>query len=195
MKAARIFVEGKADKKFIEDFVTHVFGEKPDDVRFLGGFSIEGIRNAKPQFDSGKTNLLIVDADYEENGGSFDVRKAEIDAVKAELNISFELFLLPNHNANGDLEALLCEIINPNCSDIFACWNGYEECLNNKNKGYTTPATKTKVYGYLEALLGTAKSDKEKIKEDKREYLNTAHWDLNSNAGNALRQFLISHLS
>ncbi|RRB06541.1 hypothetical protein [Larkinella rosea] len=43
---------------------------------------------------------------------------------------------------------------------------------------FTTPARKTKIYAYLEALLGETDSEKEKIKERKRNYRETKHWNI-----------------
>lgn len=58
----------------------------------------------------------------------------------------------------------------------------------------TTPAKKTKIYGYLEALLGDTKSQKELIKEAKRNYEETLHWNLDAAYLNPLKDFLTRHL-
>ena len=50
------------------------------------------------------------------------------------------------------------------------------------------------IYGYLEALLGTSKSQKEKIKERKRDYTEKNHWDLDSEKLNSLKSFLFEFL-
>ena len=49
---------------------------------------------------------------------------------------------------------------------------------------------KTKIYGYLEALLGTSESDKQKIKEREREYYNALHWNLDAEYLSSLKEFL-----
>ena len=51
------------------------------------------------------------------------------------------------------------------------------------------PAKKTKIYAYLEVLLGTSKTQKEKIKEPNREYRNKYHWDLDADTLNNLVVF------
>ena len=53
----------------------------------------------------------------------------------------------------------------------------------------TTPAEKTKIYGYLEALLGESKSQKELIKEANRNYENPQHWNLDSEYLKPLKVF------
>ena len=58
----------------------------------------------------------------------------------------------------------------------------------------TTPAKKTKIYGYLEALLGTSKREKELIKEKERNYKNTQHWNLDAEYLEPLREFLNNNL-
>ena len=58
----------------------------------------------------------------------------------------------------------------------------------------TVPAKKTKIYGYLEALLGASNKEKEKIKDKKRDYKNTKHWNLDSVYLNPLKEFLSKHL-
>ena len=50
--------------------------------------------------------------------------------------------------------------------------------------------TSVKIYGYLEALLGETKSQKELIKEANRNYENTQHWNLDSEYLEPLRMFL-----
>jgi hypothetical protein len=49
--------------------------------------------------------------------------------------------------------------------------------MTNTGK-FTTPARKTKIYAYLEALLDDSDAQKEKIKERKRDYRETRHWDI-----------------
>lgn len=48
----------------------------------------------------------------------------------------------------------------------------------------------TKIYGYLEALLGETKSQKELIKEANRNYENTQHWNLNAKYLEPLKGFI-----
>ena len=108
--------------------------------------------------------------------------------------MDFELFLLPNNQDAGALEDLLENIINPNNRPILDCWENYEKELikldipGRTPPSLTTPAKKTKIYGYLEALL--FKSQKEQIKEKKRDYENAQHWNLNTKYLEPLKEFL-----
>jgi hypothetical protein len=58
----------------------------------------------------------------------------------------------------------------------------------------TTPAKKTKIYGYLEALLGETKSQKELIKEANRNYENPQHWNLEAEYLEPLKAFLVNNI-
>ena len=51
---------------------------------------------------------------------------------------------------------------------------------------------KTKIYAYVDTLL--SKRDEDFAKEDKRDYLNTDHWNLSHDYLNPLESFLESYL-
>lgn len=52
----------------------------------------------------------------------------------------------------------------------------------------------TKIYGYLETLLGETKSQKELIKEANRNYENPQHWNLDDEYLEPLKKFLSTTL-
>lgn len=52
----------------------------------------------------------------------------------------------------------------------------------------------TKIYGYLEALLGETKSQKELIKEANRNYENPQHWNLDAEYLEPLKAFLVNNI-
>ena len=52
----------------------------------------------------------------------------------------------------------------------------------------------TKIYTYLEALLGESKSQKELIKEVNRNYENPQHWNLDSGYLVPLKRFLVNSI-
>lgn len=51
--------------------------------------------------------------------------------------------------------------------------------------------TSVKIYGYIEALLGETKSQKELIKEANRNYENPRHWNLEAEYLEPLKQFIL----
>jgi hypothetical protein len=198
----KIFVEGVADEKFLKDYLSHLNIDKDDFliIKTEGwtnlSQSIEKIeKQMEETLDDGGVNLLIFDAD-----DNFNDRLSSLNDIKNSHSLQFEMFLWPNNSDSGDLESVLENIINPNNSPIFDCWNSYETCLKSKiivgrNTPLTTPAKKTKIYGYLEALLGNSASEKEKLKEKKRDYKNKDFWNLDSEYLSSLKDFIESHLN
>jgi len=190
MKRIRIFVEGDADKKFISDYYHHLFLEKAPQYSINHTGELKGdrtggykklsdeinIREMRINADQGGVNLVIFDADKDT-----EARRKELLAIQEKYGVEFELFLLPNNQDKGALEDLLENIINPNNRPIFDCWENYEKELvtldipGRTPPPLTTPAKKTKIYGYLEALLGESNTQKELIKEVNRNYENTLH--------------------
>lgn len=185
---ARIFVEGRADKKFIQDFIGLLMPGDPDklDIIAVGGWT--NIPKVQPKFEENSndngSNLVIFDADNHP-----ERRRQEILNFKDELAIDFELFLLPNNRDRGQFETLLCNLINQDHQVIFNCFENYQICLE-ANPQYHLPNLKSKIYAYLEALLPN--NQKEMIKEAKRDYQNRNHWDLENAYLNPLRRFLES---
>ena len=127
-------------------------------------------------------------------------RRAELLAIKEEFSVEFELFLLPNNKDVGALEDLLENIINPNNQSVMDCWQTYEGELEKVRiptktpPTLTIPAKKTKIYAYLETLLGTSKSQKKQIKDTNRNYENTQHWNLDAEYLEPLKEFLENNL-
>ncbi len=196
-KEFNIFVEGVADARFIKQYIGHLYGDVVDDERLV---ILKGWDNLKTEATAlrmhsmsanGGVNLVIVDADKD-----FMARKDEIEKWRQASIVQFELFLLPNNHDVGTLEDLLENIINPNNRPIFDCWEHYEQELvqidipGRTPPPLTTPAKKTKIYGYLEALLGETKSQKELIKEANRNYENTQHWNLDAEYLEPLKAFI-----
>ena len=208
-KRFQIFVEGDADKKFLSDYYHHLFSENAPKncITHTGELSNEktggyrklldeaNLLNMRSNIANGGVNLVIFDADED-----FETRRKELLAYKEEYGVEFELFLLPNNKDAGELENLLENIINPNNRPIFDCWENYEQELvkldipGRTPPPLTTPAKKTKIYGYLEALLGESKSQKKMIKESERKYENTRHWNLDAEYLKPLKEFLEMHL-
>lgn len=200
-KDFNIFVEGLADARFFKQYIRHLLGEDVADERIivLNGWNAlkadASILRMRSMTANGGVNLVILDADKD-----IETRRAEILEWKRLNDLEFELFLLPNNNDAGALEDMLENIINPNNRPIFDCWEGYEKELvkldipGRTPPPLTTPAKKTKIYGYLEALLGPTKDEKELIKERNRKYDNAMHWNLDAEYLEGLKGFLEGHL-
>lgn len=203
MKRFQIIVEGDADKKFFEDYYHHIFGEKapkssithPGKDGDTDGYqklkSEDAIGVMRQNTDMGGINLVIFDADEDT-----EARRSELLVIKEEFGVEFELFLLPNDKDAGALEDLLENIINPNNQPVMDCWQTYEEKLREVRipsktpPTLTIPAKKTKIYAYLETLLGKSRSQKKLIKDANRNYKNTQHWNLDAEYLEPLKEFL-----
>lgn len=209
-KRFRVFVEGDADKKFLTDYYHHLFQEEAPQYSINHTGDLRGdkaggykklsdeinIREMRINEDQGGVNLVIFDADND-----IDTRRKELEAVKEQYHVEFELFLLPNNQDAGALEDLLENIINPNNRPIMECWEHYEDELvrldipGRTPPPLTTPAKKTKIYGYLEALLGESKREKEMIKEKNRNYTERLHWNLDVEYLEPLKEFLLNNIA
>ena len=201
MKDVHLFVEGDADKKFLQDLIKHITPGQKDAVNIdiCGGWTKlhskknegEAIRNQmKKNSDNDIVNLVIFDADID-----FNSRKEEILEWRKKYQLDFELFLLPDNNSSGNLETLLEQLFSQNNRPIIDCWDGYLESLRSKtlqgrDTPLTLPPTKAKIYAYLETLAGESKSEKEKIKEKNRDYLDHTIWNLDSHPLSSLKSFL-----
>ena len=192
-----IFVEGIADVVFIKQYVRHIFGvtipdnriEKLDGWTNLKGWTWQ--QRMRTNTANGGTNIVIIDAD-----DNIDARRSDVLAWKQQHELEFELFLLPNDKDSGALEDLLENIINPNNQPVMDCWQTYEGELakvripTKTPPTLTIPAKKTKIYAYLETLLGKSKAQKELVKDAKRNYENTLHWNLDAEYLEPLKEFM-----
>lgn len=202
-----IIVEGEADKKFFENYYHHLFHEKapwgsiihPGKDEDTGGYQKlrkeDAINALKQNTDAGGKNLVIFDADND-----CETRRRELLTIKEEFGVEFELFLLPNDRETGALEDLLENIINPVNQSVMDCWATYEGELEKVRipiktpPTLTIPAKKTKIYAYLETLLGTSRSQKKLIKDANRDYENSLHWNLNAEYLEPLKEFLKNNI-
>lgn len=133
MKDYRIFVEGVADKRFIEQLIQHVFGVPvmSDCVIPTEGYTnlitksktAAYVNQMRRTTDDGGVNLVVFDADDD-----CEKRRNEIMNWKSEYKLDFELFLFPDNHSSGELEDLLESIINPENQPVMDCWE------NTKNR-------------------------------------------------------------
>jgi hypothetical protein len=207
MRTIKIFVEGLADQQFLFHYISHIssktvkrlernkYRTEDGSIEILatGGWT-QLASNALIQAQMKENllnkgmNLVIFDADKD-----VAARRQEIESIRSKSGIHFELFLFPNNRDAGALEDLLEQVIAEKNRPIFDCWQNYEKCIGGQlidGKRLTVPAKKSKIYAYLEALLGETREQKEHIKDPKRDYSNANHWDLDSAYLNGLKEWL-----
>lgn len=189
MEAFRIFAEGKADVKFLKDFISTAFQIRLEDSHFdtmgsWSGYKAGGNISTKIQqtHDDKKTIILIVDADSD-----YKMRLEEITTDFSAYNIPLDIFLFPNHSDNGNLETILAEIAVDR--KIMNCFLEYEKCVD----GHPKPLNDSRIYAYLDMLLHPNPINENRIdlrKDAFRNYENTDHWNLHHDYLAPLRKFL-----
>jgi len=186
-----IFVEGIGDEKFLKDYLSFLGISNDFKVIVVNGKDklLQYINLFKKNTDLNGLNLVVFDSDDD-----FNDRKNFLLNFKERNKLEFQLFLFPNNKDNGDLEVVLENIIPNGNDEVMNCWTKYENCINKLNRNLTIPANKTKIYAYLEVLLGSTQEEKRKIKEKNRNYLNKKHWNLESEYLLNFKEFLLDSL-
>ena len=198
----KIFVEGVADKRFISQLLENRCDIDVDLDKIIKVDGWTKLLNSnlyatqiQQTSDNGGVNLVVFDADDD-----FETRKHQLLEWKNDNGLNFELFLFPNNHDVGELEDLLEQIINPQNQPVMDVWYSYEQKLKSvelpwrNGRPLTVPAKKTKIYAYLEVLLGKSRSQKDKIKEANRDYAKAEHWNLRAEQLDKLLSFLKTNL-
>ncbi|HAH55925.1 MAG TPA: hypothetical protein DCM02_11755 [Flavobacterium sp.] len=205
----RIFCEGHSDQRFLRDFIFLTYNisitdselKKNEKIYRLDGWSNLKIQKEKIVEDfSEYTSLIFLDADDEKviDKSGFDATIKFVTELMATWNWSkYDIFVLPNHQDTGTVEDLLENVINKKHSQIFECWNEFENCLS-KDKSLTIPAKKSKIYSYLECLHGVTNQEKDKCKDPNRDFQDESLWDIRNLENpyiSKLKTFLDKHLN
>lgn len=174
-----ILVEGKADKKFIEDYIEYNYKNIKIEINNGNSFNETKIINIKKYIDDNYKLIVIFDADN-------DINKS-IDNIKTNLKNYHlddkDIFLFPNNKDSGSLEDLLINIAVR--KEIINCFDNYIECIKLL-ENINVPIDKSKIYAYLDSIKGY---DKNRIKEEERDYTNKEIWDIYNDFLNPLKEF------
>ncbi|WP_295295039.1 DUF3226 domain-containing protein [uncultured Brachyspira sp.] len=178
-----ILVEGKADKKFIEDYIEYNYKNINENIKIEinngNSFNETKIINIKKYIDDNYKLIVIFDADN-------DINKS-IDNIKTNLKNYHlddkDIFLFPNNKDSGSLEDLLINIAVR--KEIINCFDNYIECIKLL-ENINVPIDKSKIYAYLDSIKGY---DKNRIKEEERDYTNKEIWDIYNDFLNPLKEF------
>ena len=204
----RIFCEGISDQRFLRDFLKVHYGINISDEDLKKNKIIEnmGSWNKLTSLDlkikesySDYTSLVFLDADDEKvtDKPGFDATVKFVTELMTAWNwAKYDIFVLPNHQDKGTVEDLLENVINKKHSQIFECWNEFENCLS-KNKSFTIPAKKSKIQSYLECLHGVTNQEKDKCKDPNRDFQDESLWDIKDLENPyilKLKKFLDKHL-
>jgi len=187
-----IFVEGKADKRFLEDLITYKNENSGKyEIIPLGGKDKFGLtfQQFNTSTSKGYKNIVIFDADND-----FEAARSNITNKAIEYNFQVDdIFLFPYNKKEylGDLETLLLKITNEEHKDFFECFSLYENCLGTNSK-FINPALKTKVYAFVDTL--NTNRNLKIASEEYRDYKNEYFWNLDSEELIPLLEFLKKQL-
>jgi len=224
-RTVHIYVEGKGDLIFLCQLLEARFGIKFEkkytdlSVKSIdfginikveaididgGGISSKAIRGLMSEIKDtlmpkGIESLIFLDADTKDHTsppGGFKDRSLYIDDNFKD--VSFDYFLLPNHDSEGNLENLLNLIISDSGKDFYSkCLSNYVSCISNlENKpAYVIDKDfeKMKMEWYTFLMLGKKANNKNTGAE--RNYLNNNLWDLKSNSLDPICEFISTKLN
>lgn len=204
----KIFVEGKTDQAFIQFVFENQFGIKLEEIQVKNAIiDCGGWTNIAKQkkvlldpmrLENNGKNIIVFDADGKENKGGFKKRKAELEKIAEELNVSFEIFLFPDNESDGDLELFYSSCFKEDKSFFKECWNNMYACLdgNKKELNLKFPKSAEMVFSYVD-LFEQYKSDEYKNSKSKRSYFDDNLWEFDFEKNEYLKKlisFLKEHL-
>ena len=179
-----ILVEGKADKKFLEDYIKHHYNNFNKNIIIEpnnnNSFNENKITHIKKYIDDNHKLIVIFDAD---NDIQNSIAKIKDNLTNYNLNDE-DIFLFPNNKDNGNLENILINIAVR--KEIMDCFDNYIKCIESL-ENTDTPINKSKVYAYLDTIKGY---NKKKIKEENRDYNDNKIWNIDSDYLIPLKIFL-----
>lgn len=208
----KIYIEGKNKKvpesEFLRAILEHVGvpAEKYEFVHTNGYTSLLDAANGvnveimRANSDSGEKNLVVFDADTTANNGGFAMRQKELLEKGKALGLSFELFLWPDNQSDGDVEVLMESIARKDLyPEFFECFSKYEHCISQrKNENgepfYTTPNRKGKLHTYFNSLP-ISNTKKNKFGSGVWRWTDTSIWNLDADSLHPIKDFLLKHLS
>ena len=166
-------------------------------ISSIGGWENLGSSQSVPiqqARDSGGKTLIIFDAD-EAPAQRAATLKERIAADEPDP----ALFLFPGPDQVGELEDLLLQLVQPAHQGVMACYDGYEQCLQqlvaDGQDYYNTPSKKRRIYDYVNVmpLIGTER-ERHHHKGGQKIFENSNMWNLNAPAIQPLRDFLAHEL-
>jgi hypothetical protein len=183
MDKISLIVEGKEDKRFLEDFIKAEFPSHISRIEFIvvgGNASKLHTKETTIQSASEKNvSILIFDAD-----DSYSATLSIVNQQITKLGVR-EAFLFPDNKSGGKLETLLQSIAVH--TSILECIDSYVDCIRgNGIKGLIKFTDKTKFFVYADSF-------EKKAKGSERDYFNSL-WDLSSLNLAPLKSFLGKYL-
>ena len=191
-KKALIVVEGKADKRFLEEYIAHLgYSDFFEEILSAGGW--ENWSTSSPALKEAESNnrltALIYDADSDASS-----RRSCLQSKLDEFGSEARIFLIPNDKDSGCLEDLLEHLVPETYQPIIRCWDNFISALRELKPSlvppYNIPSPKTKFYSYASLLRGKGEKEKNVATEQSRRYEGVEHWDLDAPYLDPLKKFI-----
>lgn len=157
----------------------------------------------------GHVSLVILDADIDgiQHDGGYQKRTHVVNQIQQTCHaqgLSFEYFLWPNDNDDGQLETALEQIMAKECQVIYNCIKAQESCIKQvieRQPEHSFIRQKVKLSLDKDVLKDNMKIFKDRVgdktgnKFDRnRGFQNQSIWNLQHPALQPLRDFLTQHL-
>ena len=97
-------------------------------------------------------NIVIFDADGKSNDGGFKRRKAELERIAKDFGVTFDVFLFPDDESDGDLELFYSSCFKDDKVFFKDCWNNMYDCMNGNKKELKLkfPKSAEMVFSYVD---------------------------------------------
>lgn len=161
----KIFIEARNNKTseyyFLQTILNIFFPKIHVEFIFMNGignlYNETILNQIRLAHEIGEQVIVLADADTEAKGTGFKKRKTEIENGMAAHDVSFNYFLYPNNQNDGDIEELMENAARRDLhSAFFDCFEDYERCVSGakdetgKTK-YNVPNLKGKLHTYMSA--------------------------------------------
>ena len=203
----KIFIEAKNNKTpeyhFLQTILNTFFPKTEVKFMFMDGIGNlynETILNPiKLAQEIGEQVIVVADADAKEKGTGYEKRKAEFENGMTTHNVSFQYFLYPNNQNDGDVEELMENTARRDLhSTFFDCFEDYERCVSGaKDESgepkYSVPNLKGKLHTYMAAQKLPRKLWN-RLGSGDWLFDNQNYWDLYVDALQPLKKFFAANL-
>ena len=204
----QVFIEAKREdtpegvflRTLIQEFVPDSF---PFVVNAVNGWSNlcepANVMLMQTNSQEGGKNLVIFDADSQENGGGHALRLKTLKEKLAAYDLQAEIFLWPDNQSDGTVESLMLDVARKDLhAEFFDCYGDYEACLRGVKDAdgsltYHCPDLKAKAFAYISSMK-LSNNHRKHLGRGDWQFDNPDYWDLGSEKLEAIKAFLLEQL-
>lgn len=203
----KIFIEAESKKTseyyFLEAIIRKFFPAIKVQFIFMKGvdnlFNQPILNEIKKAKIEGSQVLVLVDADTVKKGWGYGGRKDWIEDKMKEYKVSFQYFIYPNNQGDGDVEVLMESSARKDLhKTFFDCFEKYEMCVSGEidesgKPKYNTPNLKGKLHTYMTAQKLSNKQSK-RLGSGDWLFDNSDYWNLEVENLQPLKDFFSQYL-